>query len=204
MDKYDIKVAHKSLYSPSAQEFTLVEVPELQYIAVDGHGDPNTSADYAEAVESLYIVAYSLKFASKKTLARDFVVAPLEGLWRADDLTDFVTRKKSNWDWTMMIALPDWITPVMLATAVGAASSKKELAALHRLRLFNLDEGLAVQIMHHGSYDDEGPTLERLHKQYLPQNKLTPTGDHHEIYLSDPRRTASAKLKTILRQPVRS
>ena len=204
MDKYDIKVAHKALYSPSAKEFTIVDVPEFRYIAIDGHGDPNTSPDYAEAVESLYSVAYAVKFDSKKTLERDFTVAPLEGLWRADDMDDFVTRKKSNWDWTMMIAQPDWITAAMVASAVDKASAKTGLAALARLRLLILDEGKSVQIMHHGPYDDEAPTLERLHHQYLPEHGLTRTGDHHEIYLSDARRTAPAKLRTILRQPVRS
>src|SRR5690554_6643341 len=203
MDKYDIKVAHKALYSPSAKDFAIVDVPEFQYIAIDGHGDPNTSPDYAEALESLYSVAYTLKFASKKALERDFVVGPLEGLWRADDMTDFVTRKKSNWDWTMMITLPEWITLPMIEKAVEEASSKKGIPALDRLRPLTLKEGKAVQIMHHGPYDDEGPALERLHTRYLPENRLVPAGDHHEIYLSDARRTAPAKLKTILRQPVR-
>ncbi|HEX6360514.1 GyrI-like domain-containing protein [Actinophytocola sp.] len=196
VEKYDIKKSHKKLYSPSSREFTVVDVPEMRYIAVDGRGDPNTSPAYAEAVEALYGVAYTLKFASKNTLGRDFVVGPLEGLWRADDPTVFVARRKETWEWTMMISQPDWITEDM----VQAAIEKKKVRG--DLRLITLVEGTCVQILHIGSYDDETPTLDRLHNHYLPENGLTFNGDHHEIYLSDARRTPPAKLKTILRQPV--
>ncbi|WAL63819.1 GyrI-like domain-containing protein [Amycolatopsis cynarae] len=208
MDKYDVKKHHHDLYAPPSKEFTVVEVPELRYIAVDGRGDPNTSPAYANAVEALYGVAYALKFASKKTLGRDFVVGPLEGLWRADDPSVFLTRRKENWEWTMMISQPDWITEDMVRTAIDEATrknaaKKKENAALGDVRLRTIVEGTCVQILHIGSYDDETPTLDRLHNRYLPDNGLTFNGDHHEIYLSDARRTAPAKLKTILRQPVK-
>ncbi|WP_257457137.1 GyrI-like domain-containing protein [Archangium lipolyticum] len=205
MDKYDIKKAHRELYAPPSKEFTVVEVPELRYLAVDGRGDPNTSAAYANAVEALYGVAYALKFASKSTLGRDFVVGPLEGLWRADDPSVFVTRHKEGWEWTMMISQPDWLTEEMVEAAIDAVARKRgENAALGKLRLFSLAEGTCVQILHIGSYDDETPTLERLHHRYLPDNGLAFNGDHHEIYLSDARRTAPARLKTILRQPVKA
>ncbi|WP_020667724.1 GyrI-like domain-containing protein [Amycolatopsis nigrescens] len=203
MDKYDVKKAHRELYSPPSKEFTVVEVPEFRYIAVDGRGDPNTSAAYANAIEALYGVAYSLKFASKKNLGRDFVVGPLEGLWRAADPTVFVARRKETWEWTMMIGQPDWINEDMVLDAVAGVSKKKENPALVDVRLHTLVEGTCVQILHLGSYDDETPTLDRLHNHYLPENGLTFNGDHHEIYLSDARRTAPAKLKTILRQPVK-
>jgi len=203
MDKYDIKVEHKALYAPSAKEFAIVEVPPLSYLAIDGHGDPNASPQYAEALEALYGVAYTLKFSSKKGLGRDFVVAPLEGLWRADDMSSFVTRDKSSWDWTMMISQPQWITEKELGAAVGKARDKKPLDSLDRLRMLPIDEGTCVQILHIGSYDDEAPTLHKLHHEFLPAQGLTFNGDHHEIYLSDARRTDPAKLKTILRQPVR-
>lgn len=124
MDKYDIKKAHKTLYSPSAKDFSQVEVPELAYIAVDGHGDPNASSEYAEALEALYPVAYALKFESKKSLGRDFVVGPLEGLWWADDMSTFATRDKGAWSWTMMIAQPDWITDGGVAAAVDTTAIK--------------------------------------------------------------------------------
>ncbi|WP_084697202.1 GyrI-like domain-containing protein [Glaciibacter superstes] len=187
MDKYDIKKAYKSLYSPSAKDFSLVEVPELAYIAIDGHGDPNTSTEYAEALEALYPVAYTVKFESKKSLGRDFVVGPLEGLWWADDMSTFVTRDKSAWDWTMMIVQPDWITDDMVAAAVDKtatknAADKKKLAALESVRGLTLAEGICIQILHVGSYDDEAPTLDRLHNAYLPEHSLDFNGRHHEIY----------------------
>ncbi|MFC7245087.1 GyrI-like domain-containing protein [Catellatospora aurea] len=203
MDKYDVKKARRELYAPPAKDFVVVDVPELKYLAVDGHGDPNSSPAYAEAVEALFTTAYTLKFASKKTLDRDFVVGPLEGLWRADDPRSFVIRDKQAWSWTMLISQPDWITEDMVRAAVVEAAKKKDNPALAGLRLISLTEGKSVQILHIGSYDDEAPTLDRLHHRYLPDNGLTFNGDHHEIYLSDARRTEPAKLKTILRQPVK-
>lgn len=203
VEKYDVKKVHRALYSPSATEFTLVDVPAIRYLAVDGSGDPNTSDAYANAVEALYGVAYTLKFASKKTLGRDFVVGPLEGLWRADDPAVFVARRKEKWDWTMMISQPDWITDDLVRDAVATVAAKKDNPALADLRPLTLTEGSCVQILHLGPYDDEGPTLARLHDRYLPEHGLTFNGDHHEIYLSDPRRTAPDRLRTILRQPVR-
>ncbi|WP_338033821.1 GyrI-like domain-containing protein [Kutzneria albida] len=204
VDKYDIKKAHHALYSPPSKEFTVVDVPELRYIAVDGRGDPNTAPAYANAIEALYGVAYALKFASKRTLGRDFVVGPLEGLWRAEDPTVFVARRKQAWEWTMMISQPDWIAEEMVQAAIDNVARKKDNPALGDLRLHTLLEGTCVQILHIGSYEDETPTLDRLHNHYLPDNGLTFNGDHHEIYLSDARRTAPAKLKTILRQPVKT
>ncbi|WP_091671742.1 GyrI-like domain-containing protein [Amycolatopsis marina] len=204
VEKYDIKKAHKKLYSPPSRDFTVVDVPEFRYIAADGRGDPNTSPAYANAVEALYGVAYTLKFASKNTLGRDFVVGPLEGLWRADDPAVFRARRKEEWEWTMLISQPDWVTEDMVQAAIDNVSKKKANPALDDVRLRTLVEGTCVQILHIGSYDDETPTLERLHDHYLPENGLTFNGDHHEIYLSDPRRTPPAKLKTILRQPIRA
>lgn len=203
MPKYDVKKAHKELYSPSAKAFTAVEVPELHYIAVDGHGDPNTSPAYADAVEALYGVAYTLKFASK-ALGKDFVVGPMEGLWRSDDPAAFLARRKDEWEWTMMINRPDWITEDMVHAAVDRVAERRRTDALDALRMLTLDEGACVQILHIGSYDDETPTLERLHREYMPEHGLAFNGDHHEVYLSDARRTAPAKLKTILRQPVKA
>lgn len=203
MEKYDLKKAHKDLFAPSAKAFVRVEVPQLNYLAIDGHGDPNTSTDYVQAIESLYPVAYALKFASKRELGRDFVVGPLEGLWRADDPAAFTSRAKDQWDWTMMIAQPDWITSEMVSGAVEGVLTKKQVPAAQKLEFRSLTEGDSVQILHLGSYDDEGPTLDELHHRYLPDNGLTFNGDHHEIYLSDARRTEPSKLRTVLRQPVR-
>ncbi len=202
MDKFDVKKARKELYAPSSKDFSTVEVAPVQYLAVDGHGNPGTSERYAEALEALYATAYGVKFASKNALGRDFVVAPLEGLWWAGDMGAFTAGNKDQWDWTMIISQPDWIIPEMVGAVVGQAAAKKDLSGLARLRVLVLSEGLCVQILHIGPYDDEAPTLARLHGQYMPEHGLAFNGKHHEIYLSDPRRAAPGKLKTILRQPV--
>ena len=202
MKKIDFKRAFKALYGTTAKDFEVVDVPEMNFLMIDGHGNPNTAQAYQEALEALYAVAYKLKFMSKKDPGKDYVVPPLEGLWWADDMTAFATGNKDEWDWTMMIMQPDWITPEMFAQARGLVQKAKNPAALSKLRLERYHEGLSVQILHKGSYDDEAPTLARLHKEFIPQNNLKEAGKHHEIYLSDPRRVAPEKLKTILRQPV--
>lgn len=204
MSKVDFKKELKHLYRPSAKDFQVVDVPPMNFLMIDGHGDPNTDQSYAEAVEALYGVAYKLKFASKKETGRDYVVPPLEGLWWAENMDTFtVSRDKSAWDWTMMIMTPDWLSQSMFAEAVEVVGRSKALPALVKIRLEPYHEGLSVQILHIGSFDDEGPTISRLHQEYMPQNGLQENGKHHEIYLSDPRKVAPEKLKTILRQPVK-
>ena len=200
--KYDVKKAERELYAPG-RSFTLVEVPPQRFLAVDGHGNPNTSPEYADAVQALYAVAYSLKFTAKRSLGQDSVVAPLEGLWRAENPDVFAQGNKDSWDWTMLISQPEWITPEMAAAAAMDVRAKKNLDAAAGIRWLALHEGLSVQLLHIGSYDDEAPVLARLHHEFMPANQLEFNGDHHEIYLSDPRRTAPEKLRTILRQPVR-
>ncbi len=202
MPKTDFKKELKHLYNPSSKDFSIVDVPPMQFLMVDGKGDPNSAPAYQQAVESLYAVAYKLKFLSKTTLDHDYVVPPLEGLWWAEDMTTFTTQlDKSAWLWTMMIMVPAWIENTHYEQALAAAKQAKELEAVPHLNSYH--EGLSVQIMHNGSYDAEGPTLARLHHEYLPQNGYVETGKHHEIYLSDPRRVEAAKLKTVLRQPVK-
>jgi hypothetical protein len=204
MTKTDFKKELKHLYQPSAREFAVVDVPPMQFLMLDGHGDPNTAQEYQDAVEALYAVAYKLKFMSKKELGRDYVVPPLEGLWWAEDMETFTARRdKGAWDWTMMIMQPEWVTQEMLEEAVGEVEKKKDLPALPKVRLETYHEGPAVQIMHIGSYDDEGPTIARMHHEFMPENGYEPAGKHHEIYLSDPRKVAPEKLKTVLRQPIR-
>lgn len=200
MDSYDIMKARKALYAPRAGAFEVVDVPEIAYLMIDGHGDPNTAPAYTDAVETLYSASYAIRAVAKARLERVHTVGPLEGLWSAENLDVFVSRDKGAWDWTMMIAQPDWITPEIAAEGMASA---KRVRALDQLRFERLAEGLSVQILHVGSYDDEGPTLARLHNEYLPANALVPTGRHHEIYLSDPRKTDPSRLRTILRQPVR-
>ncbi len=202
MEKTDFKKELKHLYKPSSKAFAVVDVPPMQFLMIDGHGDPNTAQEYQDAIEALYPVAYKLKFMSKKELERDYVVPPLEGLWWAEDMDTFTRREKSAWDWTMMIMQPEWITQEMFEAAVKQVE-EKALPALSKMRLETYHEGLAVQIMHIGSYDDEGPTLHRLHYEFIPENGFEMSGKHHEIYLSDFRKVAPEKLKTVLRQPVR-
>lgn len=202
MEKFDLKKAWKTLYHAPTGTFVIVDIPPLRYFMIDGAGDPNKAADYIAAVEALYAASYTLKFMSKAALKR-YVVPPLEGLWWADDMTDFVARRKDLWRWTMMIAVPDFIGQPMAEQAIATAMEKKELPALEHLRFARLSEGQAVQTLHVGSYDDEGPVLKRLHEEFLPAHRLVPSSHHHEIYLSDSRKTQPGKLKTILRQPVR-
>ena len=202
MTKIDFRKQHRDLYQPPAKEFTVVDVPPMQFLMVDGHGDPNTAAEYQDAIEALYAVAYKVKFASKKGLEQDYVVPPLEGLWWAEDMEAFTRRDKSAWDWTMMILQPEWIPGAMVAAAVRQVASSKSLPALPKLRLEAYHEGLSVQILHVGSYDDEGPVLQRMHQQFIPESGFQSAGKHHEIYLSDARRVAPEKLRTVLRQPV--
>jgi hypothetical protein len=179
----------------------VVTVCDLQYLMIDGHGDPNTPA-FAEATTTLYPVAYKLKFTSKKDLARDYVVMPLEGLWWADDMESFTdARDKTQWNWTLMIMVPDWITRDMFIAVLEQVAMKDRPARLDELRLEILSEGLSVQALHIGAYDDEAELLQRMHHEFFPSQGLTMVGKHHEIYLSDTRRVAQARLKTILRQP---
>jgi hypothetical protein len=200
------KVDHKKTldsYQARRGELRLLEVPDLQYLMVDGRGDPNSAPAFAEAVETLYPVAYSLKFASKRELGRDYVVPPLEGLWWADDMDAFTTaRDKSRWAWTLMLMVPDGIGRDMVEAAVASVRAKGVPPRLDDLRLETLSEGLCVQTLHVGSFDDEADVLARIHDDFVPTNRLRLVGTHHEIYLSDVRRIAPEKRRTILRQPV--
>lgn len=192
-------------YRAKRGQFRVIDVPDMRYLEIDGSGDPNTSPAFAEAVEALYPVAYKMKFASKNDLGRDYVVPPLEGLWWADDMDLFTTaRDKSRWDWTMMLMVPDWIDQPMFASAVERAGAKNPPARLDHVRLGTLFEGRCVQTLHVGSFDDEAEVLARLHDEFIPEAGFQMTGKHHEIYLSDRRRVAPDRQRTILRQPVES
>lgn len=201
MHNHDVKRAFPTLYAPRAGDFHVVEVPELSFLMIDGHGDPNTSPAYAEAVRALFTLSYAVRGVAKTQLDRVHTVGPLEGLWSADDPGVFRSGEKGAWDWTMMIWQPSWISTELIEAAIRKTGSKGP-AALARVRLDSYAEGTCVQILHIGPYDAEAPVLARLHDQYLPDHGLTFNGRHHEIYLSDARRTAPARLRTILRQPV--
>lgn len=200
MDKIDFKKTLKTLYAPRSQDFEIVEVPPLQFVMIDGQGDPNTSALYARSLGWIYAVSYAIKFGCKAA-GLDYVVPPLEGLWWADDLDDFVSGRRDQWRWTLMLMVPDIVTELMFLA--GVAKAKDKLGPVpDSLRLERYAEGLAVQFLHVGSYADEAPTIARMHTSFIPDNGLIETGKHHEIYLSDPRRVVPARLRTIVRQPV--
>lgn len=192
-----------SEYKAKSNEFRIIKVPKTQYLMIDGHGDPNTSKEFTDAVCALYPIAYKLKFASKVELEKDYVVMPLEGLWWSEDMSTFTSaRDKSQWDWTLMIMQPDWVTAEMFEQAVVKVAQKDSPASLAKVRFEVLDEGLCVQTLHVGSFDDEASTLLKLHSKFIPQNGYKMTKKHHEIYLSDFRKVAPEKLRTILRQPI--
>ncbi|GEL95896.1 GyrI-like domain-containing protein [Cellulomonas composti] len=188
-------------YAARNGRFDLVTVPPLQYLMVDGHGDPDGPA-FADALATLYPVAYALKFLSKSS-GRDYTVMPLEALWWSDDMAAFTTaRDRSRWDWTVLSLVPEWLTAEDVAAAQETVRRRSGAPPPAALRLETLDEGLVVQTLHVGSYEAEAPVLAAMHHEVIPSRSLRMTGRHHEIYLNDPRRTAPDKLRTILRQPV--
>lgn len=200
--KIDFKKELKEFYAPSAKDVSVVNVPKLNYLSIDGKGDPNTSKEFQEAIEALYSVAYKIKFSVKKRLGKDYTVMPLEGLWWAEDMSNFSTGDKSSWLWKTLIMQPDFITPAIFQTAVDEVKIKKNLPGLNKIRLEALEEGPSAQILYIGPFANEGPTIARIHDLIKGQGGSL-TQKHHEIYLSDMRRTAPEKLKTIIRQPFR-
>lgn len=201
MENYDIKKVLPTLYAPRVGGWHIVNVPNLQFFMVDGEGDPNVVPAYPEAVQTLYTLSYAVRAIAKKTLSRVHTVGPLEGLWSSRDPGAFARREKSSWQWTMMISQPDWITSEVLEQA-SVQVQKKGVPGVERVRRASFAEGRSAQLLHVGSYDDEAPALARLHESFMPSEGLTFNGPHHEVYLSDPRRVAPEKLRTVLRQPV--
>lgn len=200
MTKVDLKKEIAAYRAPRGR-FEIVDVPTLRYLMIDGHGAPGEDA-FADAITTVYGVAYPLKFLSKKELDRDYVVPPLEALWWADDMDSFtVDRDKSQWSWTCLSLVPEWVTADLVDRAIATAA-EKGAPSIEALRLGELSEGTCVQTLHVGSFDDEGPVLARMHDEFIPEHGLRMTGRHHEIYFSDFRRTDPAKLRTVLRQPV--
>ncbi len=203
MEKLDLKKQWKHLYQPPATAITVVDVPSLTYLMVDGSGDPNASPAFTQAVEALYSLSYTLKFSLKKSPKPvDYGVMPLEGLWWADDPGAFHRKDKSTWKWTAMILQPEFIGRRQVEVAFDEVRRKKNPVALDRVRLETLTEGMAAQILYVGPFADEGPTIQRIH-DFIHAGGKELCGKHHEIYLSDLRRTAEEKLKTIIRQPMK-
>lgn len=201
MQKINVKKELQHLYRPSAKEVVQIDVPTMNYLMIDGEGDPNTSQAFSEAVEALFAVAYAIKFMVKKgSLAIDYGVMPLEGLWWADDMTKFSIEDKSDWKWTLMIMQPAFVANEMVEIAIAEVTKKKNPPAISKLRFESLTEGLCAQILHIGPFSEEGPTVEKVH-QYVDACGQR-VGKHHEIYLSDTRKANPANWKTIIRQPM--
>ena len=201
MEKIDFKRELKHLYNPSPKEVVVVNVPEMNFLMVDGTGNPNTAPAYQEALEALYAVSYALKFMIKKEGEVDYGVLPLEGLWWADDMAQFNVENMDIWKWTSMIMQPKYVTRDLFNGAIEQVK-KKNPPALPKLRFESFREGPAVQILHLGPFSAEGPTVDRLHL-YIRENGYELNGKHHEIYLTDARRTAPEKMKTVIRQPIK-
>ncbi len=202
MPKLDLKRSMRRLYFPPVGQPVLVDVPELSFLAIDGRGDPATSRPYREAVEALFAVSFALKFMIKRVDPEDdYTVMPLESLWWTGPGGEFDLEDRARWRWTAMIAQPPAVTEELVRRASAQAALKRPLPALAKMRLERFREGLSAQIMHIGPYAEEGPTIEKLHA-FIAEHDYPMRGKHHEIYLSDPRRCAPARLKTVLRQPV--
>ncbi len=201
MDKVDLKKDFKHLYRPSAKNVVEVVVPTMNYLMIDGEGNPNTSPAYANAVEALFMVSYATKFMVKKgATAVDYAVMPLEGLWWADDMSRFSAEDKTNWKWTMMIMQPSFVSQQLIDCSIAEVKEKKKPAAITKMRFESFPEGRCAQILHIGPFSDEGPTIAMVHEFIDSRGKRI--GKHHEIYLTDIRKADPAKWKTIIRQPM--
>ena len=204
IEKTDLKKDLKYLYVPPAKEIEIVNVPQMNFLMIDGIGNPDTSQEFKEAIETLYAVSYAIKFMVKKEKSINYVVMPLEGLWWADDVASFSPEgmNKDIWKWTLMIMQPEWVTKDIFGKAIEEGKKKKNLPFLFKIRLENLQEEFSAQILYIGPYDAEHTTIEKIHA-FIKERGYKFSGKHHEIYLSDPRKTAPEKLKTIIRQPVK-
>ena len=190
----------RDLYG-APREPTLVDVPELAFLMIDGHGDPNTAATYREAIDALYGVSFTMRFAVTAGGGPAYKVMPLESLWWSVDGVGPLAADRSAWSWTAMIMQPPPVTAAAIEAAKATAAARRPLPAVERMRWARLREGRAAQMMYVGPWRDEGPAIARLHA-FIAARGLVPTGLHHEIYLGDPRRTAPERLRTIIRQPV--
>jgi hypothetical protein len=206
MEKLDLRKTYKHLYQPSAKKVEVVDVPVFQFAMIDGQLEagcaPGDSLSFQQALEALYGISYTLKFASKRHQENpiDYKVMALEGLWWVDE-GEFEITDPTNWRWTAMIMQPDHITEAMFQEALAQVRRKKPGPALDKLRLEMFHEGLSMQVMHIGPYAEEPATIARM-EAFARESGYVRRGKHHEIYLGDPRRAAPEKLKTVLRQPI--
>ncbi len=203
MKKIDYKKELKHLYKPSAKKIEFIEVPKMNFLMINGKGNPNTSIEYENAVETLYAVSYTIKFLIKKSeLQTDYGVMPLEGLWWVDDMREFDINNKDNWKWAAMIMQPEIVTKKHIETAIEQVKKKKNLEALSKIEFAPFQEGKSAQTLYIGPFKDEGPIIKKIHT-FIAENKSSLRGKHHEIYLSDIRKAKPENWKTIIRQPVK-
>lgn len=195
------RATHESLCRANGAVPDFVEVPSFRYLMIDGHGDPDSAASFAEAVQALYSAAYAIKFAIKAQGGPDERVAPLEGLWWGAEATNFAAASKDDWAWTLMIRIPDSASDEIVYRALTVAAGHKPALPFDRIRVEPFVEGLSAQVMYVGPYSEEGPTIAALHG-FIAEHGYRCAGKHHEIYVGDPRRADPSRLKTVLRQPV--
>jgi len=202
MKTLDLIKQYQNFFQQPKNTVSLVQVPKLNFLMIDGNGSPNNNPDYSDALGALYGVAYTLKFSVKKgPLETDFKVMPLEGLWWTDDMSEFTLEDRGNWLWRMMIMVPDLITSEMVTRSIEDLRNKKNPPRLEDVRFESFEEGLSAQVFHSGPYGEaERPTVQKLHA-FLKENGYVLRGKHHEIYFNSPLRTDPSKLKTIIRQP---
>ena len=199
--KVDFRKTLKDLYHPQPGGFHIVDVPAMNFLMIDGCGNPNLSAEYQKAVESLYALSYAIMFSLKKE-GKEYVVPPLEGLWWMENMVEFTLANKDRWKWTMMIMQPEWVTSDRVKRVREQVFAKKKLPSLLEVYFDTYPEGLSLQVLYTGAYENEAPLIAEMH-QYIHAHGFSPSGKHHEIYLGDPRKTPAEKLRTILRQPIK-
>jgi hypothetical protein len=200
-NKVDFKKTLKQLYNPSKKGFHIIEVPAMYFLMVDGKGDPNNSTEYQLAIDALYSMSYGIKF-TLKSQGYDHVIPPLEGLWWMEDMNEFSRENIARWEWTMMIMQPEWVGPETVERVRTDQIKKKGNLLLEKVGYQQYSEGLAVQTLYIGAYADEAPVIAEMHS-FIKNNAYHTNGKHHEVYLSDVRKTPVEKLQTILRQPIR-
>ncbi len=200
MAKKDLPKALQSLYFPTAKEPEFVDVPSMQYLMVDGSGDPNSTQEFRDAIGALYGTAYTIKFAAKKAALPAVLVMPLEGLFWSGKEGEFYPAEKGGWSWTLMLMEPPAVTRNLFDESVRQLRERKDPPGLDRLRLETWREGRAAQVLYRGPYSAEAPTIERLHA-FIREHGYRLSGKHHEIYLGNPQTSAPEKLKTVIRQP---
>ena len=200
MEKIDYKKKFKNLYGATSTEIQFVDVPVLNYLMVQGIGEPGGKA-HMDAIQALYPVAYTIKFSSKKSLNVDYVVPPLEGLWWAEDYSDFINGNRERWQWAMMIMQPEHVTQEMVNEAKAQVGIKEKPTVLGKVEFTSLDEGRCAQTLHIGPFSEEGPIIQEIHNR-IQSAGYSLAGKHHEIYLSDIRRVSPDKYRTIIRQPL--